>query len=344
MLYISDIANDVKDLNRWQVAMDNCTDVSIFCNKDLLTNLRKARAKWIISGHKRGSDIELTTAGDFYCCEVLFSREASCNVLCQYDARNECGAWNFYEIPGWGVRMAVPDGPLDFVQMGKRYVLDTRQCTLWSDDLFEEKWNKHIEAEGKRKGRCYIGAKAVRNIGFDGKTQTVQGNSAKYTLRERERAARAIDLMRTSGFRSATVLADMLKNGGIANCDLTYADLERGLDIYGKPKGYWDGKLHDRKSAQIVQEYVPPLTKKRQIAHCDIMFIGPKRYFVCLVNPMSMAFTLPIAKTSTREIVRAIKAVTAVMQARGLSIHTVVHDPEKKKKSNALTLCLGRPM
>ena len=72
--------------------MDNCTDLSIFCNKDLLTNLRKARAKWTISGHKRGRDIELTTAGDFHCCKVLFFRETSCNVLCQYDARNECGA------------------------------------------------------------------------------------------------------------------------------------------------------------------------------------------------------------------------------------------------------------
>lgn len=95
--------------------MNNCTDVTIFCNKGLLTNLRKAKAKWIISGHKRGSDIELTTAGDFYCCEVLFSREASCNVLCQY------GAWNFYEIPGWRVIMVVPDGPLDFVQIYFRY-------------------------------------------------------------------------------------------------------------------------------------------------------------------------------------------------------------------------------
>ena len=28
VLYISDIANNVKDLNRWQVAMDNCTDVN----------------------------------------------------------------------------------------------------------------------------------------------------------------------------------------------------------------------------------------------------------------------------------------------------------------------------
>ena len=225
--------------------------------------------------------------------------------------------------------MVVPDGPLDFVQLGKRYVLDSRQCTLWSDELFEEQWKKHVEAEAKRKGNCYIGAKAVRNIGLDGKTQTVQGNSSKYTLRERERAARAIDLMRTSGFRSAAVLADMIKNGGIANCDLTYADLERGLDIYGKTRGHWDGKLHDRKSAQVVQEYIPPLTKKRQVAHCNIKFIGPKKYLVYLVNPMNMAFTLPITRTSSKEIVRAIKARTAAMQACGLSIHTIVHDPEK---------------
>ena len=92
------------------------------------------------------------------------------------------------------------------------------------------------------------------------------GQSAKHTLRERERAARAIDLLRTSNFRSPPVLADMLRNGSIINCDLTSADLERGLDIEGHPKEYWGGKMHDRKSAQVVQEYLPPLTKTRQIA------------------------------------------------------------------------------
>ena len=63
----------------------------------------------------------------------------------------------------------------------------------------------------------------TRSVDVDGKTRTVEGQSAKYTLRERERSARAINLLRTSGFRSPAVLANMLRNGGIINCNLTRA-------------------------------------------------------------------------------------------------------------------------
>lgn len=71
------------------------------------------------------------------------------------------------------------------------------------------------------------------------------GNMVKYTCAERDRAAEGRDLVRKLGFRSPQVAKDMLNNGGILNCPLIGADIDRGIDITGRPKGYWKGKLLD---------------------------------------------------------------------------------------------------
>ena len=87
--------------------------------------------------------------------------------------------------------------------------------------------------------------------------------------------------------------------------------------------------MHDRKSAQVVQEYLPPLTKKRQIAHVDIMFLGTKKYFVVLVNPTNMAFTIPIVNISLKAVKRCVDAVKSAIATRGGTIHALVHNSEE---------------
>lgn len=71
----------------------------------------------------------------------------------------------------------------------------------------------------------------------------------------------------------------MLQHGSIIYCQWTRHDIERGFQIYGRSKGYWnDGKMHDRKSNQVqLDEIAAPLTKKRQIAIVDIMAIGKRK-------------------------------------------------------------------
>ena len=90
------------------------------------------------------------------------------------------------------------------------------------------------------------------------------------------------------------------------NCPLTSGDIDRGIDIAGRPKGYWDGKMHDRKAGQLIIEYLPPLTKKNQIAHCDIMHIGKRKYFVALLNPLNVAVSVKINNTKQTEVIWAI--------------------------------------
>ena len=306
------------------VAMDNCTDCSIFVNKQLLKGLRRSEYDWVITGHKRGSDLVMNTEGDFLGLPVLHSKGASGNVLCQRDVGQK---YNMFEIPNWGIRVMVQDRPYDFILSGKRFILDTRKPVRIDDVSFSKIWTEQLKKLNTQYGACCIGRKS--DMLHTGTTETVAGNEAKYTRVERERAAEALDIVRKIGLKSPVVVADMLKNGAILNCPLTAQDVSRAVSIHNRPDGYWEGKMHDRKSGQIYPEYLPPLTKKNQIAHCDIFFVAKKTVFVALLNPLNLAVTVLLQSTRQSEVERAIRAVQGVLSFRGCVVHTVIHDPER---------------
>jgi hypothetical protein len=122
------------DLTKWHVAMDNCTDVSIFCNRSLLKDVESSAVLWTITGHARGAEIVLDEVGAFHGFSAMYSERASCNELCQHDVAKSCDT---FEIPEWGIRVMSEDGPLDFVLCGKRYVLDVRRTKQISDGEFK---------------------------------------------------------------------------------------------------------------------------------------------------------------------------------------------------------------
>jgi hypothetical protein len=256
----------------------------------------------------------LNTEGDFIDMTVMYSNGASCNILCQTDVERACDT---FVIPDWGVRVISSSGPLDFVLTGKRYILDTRKPTrLWTKD-FNRRWRTHVDSlvEKTRSlnqaGHVLIGARKWKSVGTGESNETVQGNAAKYTLAERTRAAEALDLIRKSGFKSPATVAAMLADGHILHCDLTYADIERAIDIHGHPKGYWEGKMKERKASRTVPEYLEPVTKKHQVANCDIMFIDGRSFLVAVVNPMNLGVAVMVNKTTAhrRFSVRSMRSV-----------------------------------
>jgi hypothetical protein len=317
---------DHQELGPNHVALDNCTDVSIFSNAVLLSNIREADDQWSVTGHAKGAEIIMDKQGIFSDFTVMFSDSASCNVLCQYDVETKCECYN---IPWWGIRVMASDGPLDFRLTGKRYILDVRNKTTIGVKKFSKLWNDHIAQYTRRTIDCFVGSK-TRSTTVDGKAGTVRSHQAKYTLAERARAGEAINLMRKIGYWAPGAVSDMLSNGGIINCPLTRADIERGIDIEGHPRGYWEGKMHGRKASQIVQEVTPlPQTKRNQIGHCDIMYVGGQIVFVALVNPMNLGVAKVIKSTGAKHVRDAIMSVQRVLSKNGCRLHAIIHDPEK---------------
>ena len=180
-------------LTNRHVALDNCTDKSIFMNKNLIKSIKKSDHKWILTGHKKGVELELDQQGTFMGVEVLYSRGASCNVLCQFDLEEK---YLCRTIPGICVRVFVEGKNYDFVARGKRYVLDTKKTEVLDD--FDEKWSDYLStlsATNTEALRCnFTRGKNKRTLG-DGLVETVAQNAAQYTIQEQERAAEARDLI-----------------------------------------------------------------------------------------------------------------------------------------------------
>ena len=70
------------DLTKWHVAMDNCTDVSIFCNRSLLRDVESSAVVWTITGHAKGAEIVLDEFGHFMDSQqcILKEQAAICCV------------------------------------------------------------------------------------------------------------------------------------------------------------------------------------------------------------------------------------------------------------------------
>lgn len=68
--------------------------------------------------------------------------------------------------------------------------------------------------------------------------------------------------------------------------------------------------MHDRKAGQLVVEYLPSLTKKRQVAHCDIMHIGMQNFVVTLINPLNAAVIVNMTQqTRGDEVITVVKGI-----------------------------------
>jgi hypothetical protein len=124
------------------IALDNCTDVSIFSNKDLLTDVKRG-SRWEITGHKADVSIFTNLTGSFGKLEVVYAKDAAANVLCQSDVAD---IYPLYEVDA-GIRVMTEQGPLDFVKKGKRFVLDTFEPVVWEHHQFKEMWDNRTNQE-----------------------------------------------------------------------------------------------------------------------------------------------------------------------------------------------------
>lgn len=104
--------------------------------------------------------------------DVLYSRGAPYNVLCQFDMEEK---YLCRTIPGVCVRVIVEGKNYDFVVRGKRYVLDTNKPEV-SDDL-DEKWSAYLSTLDNTYTEA-LRCKNKQTVG-DGLVETVAQNAAQ---------------------------------------------------------------------------------------------------------------------------------------------------------------------
>ena len=241
------------DNRRYNVHIDNQSNENIFCNVDLLDNVRDATEPIIIQGIT-GEEIVCNKIGDFIGFTVYYSEDALANIL----------SWSKLS----------ETMTLNWNQKDNKFTATTRDgiiyefvCTdggLYTCNF--KKFNKQI----------YL-------------TTTVNENLADYSKREVKAADEARKLSRTLGYASPSELQRMIRNGTLINNSVTTADIARAEQIYGKDIAALKGKTTRKPSMQAGEsEKITGIVRKEQSLYIDIMFVDGIPFFISKAQPLGL--------------------------------------------------------
>ena len=121
----------------------------------------------------------------------------------------------------------------------------------------------HVDIKFKRKDGMYVA---------DWSEYKQATTTTVCTKAEEERARRAYDLARASGYPSMNELIHLIEDGNIVGMPaLTREDVLRANDLFGTPPAYVRGKMTKRPIKREVIEESLLMAEKRQKLYSDIM-------------------------------------------------------------------------
>ena len=106
----------------------------------------------------------------------------------------------------------------------------------------------------------------------------IQGNKSNLTLKEIERADKAVDLQRKLGSPRYAKFFKVLERNQLCNCPITVNDKKRALHIYGTDEVMLKGKTTLRKSYRMEEARIMPISGTITDLHKQVVLSGDYLY------------------------------------------------------------------
>ena len=237
----------------YQVHIDNQSNENVFCNIDLLDNVREAPEPIYIQGIT-GEEISCDKIGDFIGFTVYYTEHATANIL----------SWS---------------------------KLSEKMKLSWNQK--DNKFTATSDDGNIYEFTCTDGGLYTCNFSNMNKqvflTTTVSDNLADYSRREVKAADEARKLSRILGYASPNEMQRMIRAGTLINNSVTTADLARAEQIYGKDIAALKGKTTRKPSMQAGEsEKIVGLVRKDQNLYMDIMFVDGLPFFISKAQPLGL--------------------------------------------------------
>ena len=216
--------------SRDDVLLDSQASVNVFCNRELLSNVRQSETKVVLNGvQAKASGVAIDQEGDFLDVgKCYFSREATANIL-SYAVMVDGGNDVSYD--------KVNDRFILKPAGSRRVYSFCRKNVSGSEGRF---YCCHVKTMVQDEPTTYPEPNDHAMI------ETVENNSTRYTKREIAGANRARLLLTKMGFPSVRNAIDIATRG--TNFDVTARDFAIAEDIYGKDIASMKGKTKKRVS------------------------------------------------------------------------------------------------
>jgi hypothetical protein len=227
------MAAGVTTLGKYDILLDNQATISIFKEKSMLTNIRKADNPVEITGI--GGKLSVNLIGDFEnITKVYYHPDCVANILSFFDiAENHDVSYNrrFNQFT-----VCIDDRSAIFKPFGKLYV-----------------WRFLNDQE-----HIYV--------------NTVEDNKTKFTEREIKSAKKARDLRAKLGYPSTKDLKELLLSSQGASFEVTPQDLCNAIAIWGPDLGSLKGKSTRRPTEHVHVDRIIPEINKDVVLCLDIFF------------------------------------------------------------------------
>ena len=276
-----------------QILLDNQASISIFKDKELLTDIASSKNSTTIQGI--GGAINVDEEGNFAdICRVLYSPKSPANILSMSEMVSQ-GHIVKYE--------GIPD---EFHLTTKN-----KQTLIFSRPT-------------KEKGSLYV---------YDGSEfalHTIENRERLYTKREVAAAKEAIRFVESMCFPSINDAKFMISTGSVVNCPVTVADLDRAQDIYGTHVAVIKGKSTKATAAAIPE--VPSdrkITRTDQELDTDIMFINNSPYLISVALPLRLTLCNAIKGKKRSDLLEAVDEQINILKLHKFNIIAVHCDGEK---------------
>ncbi|KAI2506113.1 Reverse transcriptase (RNA-dependent DNA polymerase) [Fragilaria crotonensis] len=288
---------DAHEMRDW-ILLDNQSSVSVFCNKELVQNIRRSN----------DGDMHLSTNGG-----VLVTTHKA-------------------DLPQWGevwFNESAITNIISYAEMADRYRIT---YDSGKEDAFIVHLSDDKAVRFTRLGNnLYVFKPPIKK-----QVQllnTVEENKTFFTQRQFERAKRARDLYHALGTPSITDFKAMLRMNTIIGNPVTTEDIVMAEQIFGTDIGRIKGKTTRRKPAPVVSDYIEIpkelIATQRNVTLCmDAMKVNGLS-FLTTVSRNIQYRTAQYVKHQTAEIYREVLGqVFRVYNAGGFQVTTIRCDNE----------------
>jgi hypothetical protein len=285
-----------EDLQQW-ILLDNQSTVNIFCNPNLVTNIRDTPRSLVLKCN--AGTVRVNQIADLpgYPEPVWFHSKGIANVL-------------------------------SLSRVAKLFPV-----TFSNKDGFiihKPEGRKHVFRESKQ-GLLYLDT--ATKTGDAIMVMTVKDKQASYSAQDYQCTVLAQKLQHILGHPSNKQLMRIIEKNQLPNCPVNQDDVQAANDIFGKSIGALKGKTVRQKPVAVtgITSPLPPgiLEKYRVVTLAfDIMFVNKIAFLVTISRNIQFGTAVRLPSRKETDVIKALKDIVKIYKMRGFKIDTFLADGE----------------